>query len=792
MTASHRIMAGCLAVGGVFLTVQEARAQLEEVVVTAQRRTESLQEVPIAVSAFSAESLDSKGLTNVSQIADFTANVTMDFTAPISGSSSVLVSFIRGIGQSDYAMNYEPGVGLYVDGVYYARAVGGVIDLLDIERIEVLKGPQGTLFGRNTIGGAISVITADPTDEQFAEVELTLGAYNRQDIRGRINLPISDNLQTSVAFSSKNRDGYVNRIPFPGVLPADQANFRSIDQGKMNPLPSGNDLGNENNDTVRAKLLWTPNDDWRVLLAADYSRVRENAAPATLVDAELWQVTGGLAGLYNGCTAGAPIPVCGSITDGLNGTQIDPLFTERTPYDNRFLTPGRTTNYGNAISGTALDSYGTTATVDWQLTDSIGLKSISAYRRLESVFGEDADMSPLVIDHHAFELDQDQVTQELQLNGATDSIDWLAGLYYFREEGVNHDYVPLGGGLFQVYGLNFIENTSYAAFGQLTWNLTDRFSVTAGVRFTEEEKEFDGRQRDLNDLNAQLGVPPEAFPDPNGPDGTTRLFPLGVQEADFSDTAVRVGFEYRLSDSVFSYISYAEGFKGGGWDTRLTGPELVAPDFAPEEAETIEIGLKSQFFDDRLRLNAAIFDTDYSNLQLIIQRGISPLTANAGESEISGAEIDVSWLPTDALEITGSYGYIDARYTELDARANEVGIFLDNEFNNTPENQFAVAVDYRQDLSGGNQLRWHADYTWRDDHFNDAVNTPQLEQEAFGLLNAALRYESAEDWFAGAGVHNATDEEYIMSGFQQPGVGFIYQTLGRPRECFFELGMSFR
>ncbi|WP_017670630.1 TonB-dependent receptor [Blastomonas sp. AAP53] len=757
---------------------------LSEIVVTARKTSENLQEVPISITAVSAENLEQRGITNVSQIADFAPNVTLDGSAPISGSSSALVAYIRGIGQSDYAMNFEPGVGLYVDGVYIARNVGGVMDLLDLDRIEILKGPQGTLFGRNTIGGAISLVTKRPSKDFGARLEATTGRYNRLDLRGSMNIPLAETLFASVSFSTKNRDGFVQRIPFPGVLPADQANFRSIDNGILNGLPSGNDLGNENSDTIRANLLWEPGSDTEVRLIADYTRTRENAAPSTLVT-----TTGqGISGLYNACVAGAPLPVCGSITNGLLGGQINPQFTSRTPYDNRFVTPDRYTTYGNSIAGTKLDVWGISLDVNHDLSDAFSLRSITAYRKMTSIFGEDADMSPLVIDHHGFQLNQDQFSQELQLTYDSDNFKWLAGLYYFNEAGENNDLVPLGGGLFQVFGPNDIRNKSYAAFTEGTFNFTERLSANFGVRYTAERKRFVGGQRDLNDLSFKLGVPLAAFPVPSD---TTILFPPGVNRQSFNDVSIRGGVQYKLTDDIFTYVSYSEGFKAGGWDTRLTGPELVAPSFQPETARSWEAGVKSEFANRSVRFNIAAFSTDYRNLQLVVQRGISPLTTNAGSSKIRGVEVDLAWAVTPSFQLSASYGYIDAKYTRLDARANAAGIFLTNQFVNTPENTFSLAADYRLELSGTSFMAFHLDYSWRDDTFNDAVNTPQLVQEDYGIANATVRYSHDDRWYLGGGVTNLLDKRYIVSGFNQPGVGFIYETHARPREWYLQIGYNF-
>ncbi len=778
-------------VAGILLS-QHVWAQsdiLEEVIVTAQKREQNLQQTPISVSAFTAESLNSKGLNNLAQIGDFAPNVTLDFTSPISGASSTLVAYIRGIGQSDFAMNFEPGVGVYVDGVYYARTVGSVIDMLDIDHIEILKGPQGTLFGRNTIGGAINVVTGRPTDKFAAGGEFTFGRYNRQDFRGKVNIPLLDNVVASISVSSKNRDGYVHRIAFPGFSNAEPSDLR-YDNGLLDDLPNGNDLGNENNNTVRTKLLWDIDETKELLISVDYEHVRENSAPSTSVaifpngpDGLPGTADDTLSALYNACTAGIGPPICTNVA-GVGD------LTGRTPYDARFLTGDKFTTYGNSISGTAIDTWGISATFSWELSGSLSLKSITAYRELDSAFGEDADGSPLVIDHHGFSMAQEQVTQELQLIGQTARLRWITGAYYFYEDGGIHDLVPLGGGLLQVDGPNDIENQSFALFGQATYNITEPWSVTFGARYTWEYKDFTGGQRDRNALAFNLGLPLALHPDPTDP---TLYFPPGLNEQDFTDFSIRAGMEYQLNAEIFTYVSYAEGFKAGGWDTRLTAPNLEVPPFAEESAKTIELGIKSEWLDRSLRLNVAGFFTDYGNLQLIVQKGISPLTANAGKSEITGAEVELEWLPMTDLLLSGNYGWIDAEYTRLDAAANAAGIFLANKFNNTPEHAFSIAADYTQRFGNGGALAWHLDYAWKDDHFNDAVNTPELFQDAFGLLNASITYNSPDErWFIGFGGQNITDKEYIVSGFNQPGIGYITATRGRPAEWWGKIGFNFQ
>jgi len=354
-----------------------------------------------------------------------------------------------------------------------------------------------------------------------------------------------------------------------------------------------------------------------------------------------------------------------------------------------------------------------------------------------------------------------------------------------------------------VDGPNTLTNQSAAPFGQLSWHLTDPWSVSAGVRYTQERKSFSGGQHDRNALAYQLGlieqelglpsgalggVPLSQHPNPADP---TLYFPPGELHANFSNTSFRAGTEYRLSDDVFTYVSFSQGFKSGGWDTRLTAPRLSVPGFAPETADTYEAGIKSEWLDRHVRVNAAAFFTNYKNLQLIIQSGISPLTRNAGESQIKGVELDYQWQVLPDLIVSGTGGWIDARYTKLDAAANASGIFLSNKFDKTPEDTASLALDYRPHLRLG-MLAWHVDYAWKSGQYNDAVNTPELYQKAFGLLNASVTYTGGDGkWNIGVGGTNLTNVDHIVSGFNQPGIGYIIATRGQPSQWWAKLGVNF-
>ena len=781
-------------VSAILLTIvsQAIHAQLlEEVVVTAQKRAQNLQDVPIAIQAFSAESMAARGLTNVTQIADFTPNVELDYTSAFSGSTQVLGAYIRGIGQQDFAFNLEPGVGVYIDGVYYARSTGSVVDLLDLDHIEVLKGPQGTLFGRNTIGGALNIVTRRPAEEFGYQAEVTGGRFNRIDVRGSVDLPLIENvLYSQLAFSSKNRDGYHKRIDFPAAGPFITDTGRFVGSGEEEVY---SEQGNENTDTVRGKLLWHASDKVEVLISGDYTRSDEQAAPNTLIATfpNAPDPGNGLLGfLYNACVsvpAGLVAPFCDSnravVGTPLGGANTDATTAnDRLVYGNQFVTGDIDTSYGTAANYSKLDAWGFSGTIDWEISDNLSLKSITAYRQQEASFGLDLDGSPIVINDTSFFQEQEQFSQELQLNGLSfdGALNWLLGLYYFHEEGELIDYPIFGSGLVQIFGPNELDNDAYAVFGHANYQFTESLSFTAGLRFTYEKKKFFGGQRDLNAFGFQSGAVPLAnHPDPTDP---TLYFPPGTNSQSFNNLSPKLGVEYRLNEDTLTYFSWSKGFKSGGWTTRATLPITTAPEFKEEKATTYEIGLKTELLDRRLRINAAAFFTDYEDLQITVQRGLSPFFENAGQSEIKGIEADFEWLATNNLILSGAVGFIDAEYTELEAGS---ALQTDFQFNNTPDTSLTLAGSYTIPMASGSSWNLRLDYSFRSEQANDAENTPELFSDDVSLFNAVLTFRpSSERWEVALGGKNLSDERYIVSGFRQPGAGVIDGTYSRPREWY--------
>ncbi|MBB3861247.1 outer membrane receptor protein involved in Fe transport [Novosphingobium hassiacum] len=507
---------------------------IAEIVVTAQKRAENVQDVPIAISAFSADSLQERAVSSVASLSNISPNVTLDAGTPFSGSSAVLSAYIRGIGANDFAFNIDPGVGVYLDGVYLARSVGANQDLPDVERIEVLKGPQGTLFGRNTIGGAISIVTHDPGDEFRFKGDVTTGRFGLLQTRGTADIPLTDGLAASVSFATKNRGGYVKRIPFPGASNFDSTPITNYKAAGYDNIGYGTE-GGDDSWNLRGKLRYDNSSNFRVTLSGDYMKVDQSQLANRLIRT----TPAVFAGTYNCAIQGIVSDACGGGPPsfayiggigGLNSIFDNPTVfgvnvdanpnNNRLPYDDRFVTKDIDTSYANGNNYSKLTSYGGSGTIEFDLSDTMMIKSITAYRELHWNVGMDIDGSPLNFLHTSFTMNQYQFSQELQLNGSAldKKLNYVLGAYFFKEAGDLHDYVTFAEGLLQVDGPNDLSTKNYAFFGQIDYKPTEQFGITIGGRYTKENKEFEGFQSDANGLTYkilnQVGVPPCASINP--------------------------------------------------------------------------------------------------------------------------------------------------------------------------------------------------------------------------------------------------------------------------------------
>ncbi len=693
-----------------------AQDQIEEVIVTAQKRVENIQEVPIAVTAISAAVLEQKGISNVSQLSNFAPNVNLDAGTPFSGSDTVLSAYIRGIGQDDFAFNLDPGVGVYVDGVYLARSVGANTTMLDVDRVEILKGPQGTLFGRNSIGGAISIVTRDPGKEFMVKGDVTTGSRQRLDAKVSFDVPITDNILSTISFSSQKQTGYQHRIPYVQNNAGGSAGIPDcttvtcpyiVDPATAFPAAgyqTASDEGGINKWSGRAKVVFHITDDVKFTATGDYLNVDQPASANTVIGINNAQLgPGGLSGISNLCMLGVTAPfgvLCTLPRGGLTPTPTPmpvspPLagvnadgnpYNNYLPYDSRFETGNIDTSYATGNSFSKLKNWGAATTVDWSLGHGMNLKWINGYRYMKWDAGMDLDGSPEAVLQTSFDMIQHQVSEELQLNGAAvdDRLNYAVGAYYFNEAGHLHDYVTFPMGILMIDGPNDLSTTADAVYAHVNFKLTDHWGITVGGRETHEHKEFAGFQTDDNGLSYKItGCFPPGAPNTLGAPAFLNCqqvlgfpvvgkpftyYPTGPFTQVYNNFSPTGGLEYHFNADQMLYVSYSKGYKTGSWTTRLSSPHPTYDPtlhFNPEFAQSEELGFKSELLQHRVRLNMAAFHTKYDNIQLNSQQGISPTIVNAGDATIYGFETELQALIGQGLSVNASFGYTHARYDRL-------------------------------------------------------------------------------------------------------------------------------
>ena len=727
-----------------------AAAVLEEVVVTAQKRESSLQDTPVAVTALTSDALADRNVSDISEVAQFAPSLVFDTTSPISGLSSGSVVFIRGIGNTDFSLTTDPGVGPYVAGVYMSRSVVGVLDVLAVERIEVLRGPQGTMFGRNTIGGAINVTSRAPGETLAGSVSLTAGAYDRLDLRGTIDVPLGDSVRSTLAVSSKTRDGFVDRVLV------------------------GDELGDQDRQSARLGLWYEPSDVFDLKVSVDYSTIDEASAGSTLA-----AFTPGAG------TVGYGLARFGDIGAGLADLA-------------RYVTDGEDDrSFGTGVSGTDLDIFGASLIATWQLGE-FELKYTGALRDTQGEFYRDPDNSPNAITETLnSDYEHEQLSHELQVTGDLfdGRLSLIGGLFFLEEEGKDVVRVPVflpdptvTVGFPAVIG-NFaeVDNSSNAAYLQATWRLGDRWAVTAGARHTRDEKDFTFTQYIGADL-AGNGLP--FFPGAVNELGvfTPGLLPLigngsGRVDDAFEETTFKLGVEAHLLDDLLGYYTFSQGFKSGGFVLRYVESVPTPRVFEPETLDTHELGVKWQGLDDRVRVNAAVYWSDYDEVQVTFFDNLGgPITANAGQVDIFGAEFELAAVFEGGWSLDLGAGYTDAEYQSINPITGlSLAIDQSAALVNTPELTVNLGIEYAREVSfGGWALR--LDYAYTDDIFNDSQNSPFLFQDAYDVLAASIRISMNNGLQLTVFGKNLTDERFIVSGDSNFGLGFHEANYNRPRE----------
>ncbi|QLC25079.1 TonB-dependent receptor [Parasphingopyxis algicola] len=712
------------------LANEQESVGIAPIIVTAERRETALQDTPISISAFSVDDLQSRQINSLSDFGTSVPNLSFHNANSNSGSSNVASAYIRGIGQSNIIINTDPGVGIYVDGVYLSKTLGSVLDVFDLERVEVLRGPQGTLFGRNTIGGAINITTRRPGGSRRAAMEIGLGITQDEVLyRGRasFDMPLADSVSLGGAFYVAQQDGWME-TPF-------------------NDHP----LGDTNRLAGRFQLAIDPVENLTIDLSFDASRTRENGAPVSIVRVD---DSSGFIAFLNNSSVGSPcFPPPASSSDAR-------CFSDR-------WVSGRNINFENDRSFSHADGWGVGANIHWQGND-ISIRSITAFRSVDARYGKGLDGSPLPLLNYRSDYDLDQFSQELQLGGTLfDSVDYVLGAYYGHETG-GEDY-PLELYVNDVLSGGRISNDNWALYGQATWNIIGGLDLVGGLRYTEETKRFTPNQ--VVTGPGVIGLLPVGTP----------ILPSGEATLSISEISPLIGLSYEWSDEVMTYIRYSEGFKSGGFTQTVFPPLSFIPSFRPEFVSVYEAGIKTESFDRRLIINAAIFQTDYEDVQVLVFQGIAPTTSNAAAARIRGAELEASALIDRNLRVSAGIGYLDAGFIEVGPDASEITI--DAQLQNAPEWSINAAVDYTYDRLSWADIRFHADWNYTSTVFNDARNTPEIMQPGYSIVNAGVTISSKdEDLEIVFGVTNIFDTQYFISGYNHlEFIGYVEAAWGEPR-----------
>lgn len=716
---------------------------LGDIVVTARRREENLQKVPISITAYSAKDLQARQIDNVSQIAQSTPNLVFNSSAPVSGSNTAASIFIRGIGQTDFTLVTDPGVGLYLDGVYIARSVGGVLDLVDVQRVEVLRGPQGTLFGKNTIGGAINVTSTPPSGKFDGAIQATTGSRNRIDVKGFVDIPVSDTLAFRLSGGELSQDGYVNNV-------------------------GGPKLNNTNAQLGRIAARWNPTDQLKIDLSADYTRRREQAQAMKLI-------------AYNP-NAGAPTfgPYNGVIAPALGQAQFDSRFTQGGPYQ---TFQGKNPN---AIFN--LDLWGVSGTVEYDFSDALSLKSITAFRKFDSQFGRDSDNSPFTIIETYDDIHHQQFSQELQLFGKAldDKFEWLLGGYYFYEKGSDLNNVYTSVILIKSGGA--ASTRSEAAFGHLVFHATDKLRLTGGLRYTNEHKTFLPDQQVLFYSYTQSLFGGAGFT--NG----QAILPSVTSARTFNNVSAMAGLDYQWTNRFMTYLSFSQGFKSGGFNQRVFPPRGQPGSFDPEQANVYEAGSKWANDPGTIRFDADAFYTQYKNIQVKIIDVVAPGTGNAARGRVYGAEAELTAKPVKPLTLNFTAGYLDTAYTGFAANFDPTqGITTNNKFVNSPKWSLSSAISYDIPLGAIGDLTMRGDWSYRSKVYNDAANSERIAQAGYSLFNANVIITTMDkNWQVSVGVKNIANKVYLLTGNDEfNGFGYTEGVYGRPREWNLTLKRSF-
>ncbi|MDB5682805.1 MAG: hypothetical protein JWM75_503 [Sphingomonas bacterium] len=751
-------------------TAEATSSRLQDIIVTAQFRNQTVQDTPLAITAISGEMLEARGQTTINDIAGQSPNVTLEKGVGQRGSG--LIAYIRGIGQYNAAPFYEPGVGTYVDDVYIASMNSALFRLLDLDRVEVLRGPQGTLAGKNSIGGAIKLFSRKPTGDGSGYAELTYGRYDRVEGRAAADFKLAENLFVRINAAARSEDGYVKRLDY-GCLNPGSGFPTQVGVGQNCVLGTA---GGESYVGGRLAMRWLPTDKIEINISGDYTAERSDPAPE-----QLGFITS---------QAAADAATNALVPFGLPPTRIAGI-----GLDSRFETGGTYTTYSDycnrlAFGGAGAYCFDTTlktniwgvqGNINVELGENANLTSVTAYRGFSTYTPSDSDGTPLPFSNLQVGAHGHQFSQELRVNAdLTDNINLTVGGYYLKSF-VNLDQrVDI-----QYFGFLFFNDdrapsTSKAAFTQLIWSPIDRLHLTGGLRYTKERRTYTIFRTVPDGSNTPI---PGLF----GNGGTFRRGRLDY----------RLNASFDVTDDIMIYGQYATGFKSGGVNGQPFLPNQVFP-FGPETIGTYEAGAKFTLLDRRLRLNLAAFRSDYTNIQL------QPLTCpppslptdpcaavqNVGSAYIKGFEAELNLRPVEGLNIDASLAYLDFDYY----RINDVPtITLNMKAPFTSDWKASIGAQYAFDMGSTGTITPRIDVTYQSSLFTDPVNGPNNRIAPRTLANARLGWANAgQDWEVALEVTNLFDKYYYANKIDNTTfTGSVYTFPAPPRRWAVSLKRNF-
>ncbi|MEI9850274.1 MAG: TonB-dependent receptor [Sphingomonas sp.] len=765
----------------------------DEIVVTARLRAESVQDTPLAVTALSGDMIEARGLRSMAAIANSAPNVQLQGGSVQNGKSSSI--FIRGIGQQDANFAYEGGVGFYVDDVYHGTLFGSVFNLGDIERVEVLRGPQGTLFGKNNEGGAIRIYHTLPKGDNSGFVQGGFGSRNYGMVRGAIDLPITDALAVRVSGGAERYDGYIKRYDWACLNPGARGNL---------PIQSSNQdcsngrLGGSTVYTGRVALRWRPAAGLDVNLSAEILDDSGESSAQTTV------VLNPSAAVRNYSTNVLMNPTSGFYT----GVPIDARFLTGDPYTTYAgftdLSKGRVLPNVSSLNMVTL-----VGKVDWDTGIGIHVASITGYETSDGADTQQNAAGAMLISGAVYAKKHEQFSEELRLSASPFNgfLDVTAGLYYFEQDNRDSGFIstpasqflavgspaaPLGS-----YGLSQYTDDPYhskmvAAYVHTIVNLTDAFSVEGGLRYNDEKKSssYYRLQVRSNPFNPSYPGDIYGFCTPN------TVMCLIDRSTQYKRWDWKLGAKYQWTPRVMTYVQAATGFKGGGTNPRPSLITQILP-FEPEELTTYEAGLKTEFLDRRVRFNAAVFQSDYTNLQVnVFMPPSSVLPLNAGSARIRGLEGELEIEPVDGLTLNGAIGYLKFKYLELgnaayDPTRNANGIELTDTAPYMPDLTASAGIQYAIETGVGT-VTPRIDYRYTGGQYFDPANTPQAYEPSHGIFNAQIAWKSGTTpWSATLSATNLTKSMFYLVRFHEPTTGTVRGAPVQPRSFLLTVRRDF-